>query len=199
MLTGAYHPGHSLLHRASPGIKLLTLLAFTTILVLWPGPLTLGGGLALVVVGYAAARIPVRLAWAQVWPMRWWVLVLVPFQVWTAGWRTAVEVVATLVLAVAAASLVTVTTRVSDMIDAIQRGMSPLVRFGVDPERVGLVLALTVRAVPVLMDAFRAHREARAARGAERSPRATLTPVVVRAIRHAQGVGQALAARGVDD
>ncbi len=199
MLTGAFHPGNSLLHRLSPGLKLLVLLGFTTVLVLWPGPVTLGTALVFVVAGYAVAGIPARMAWAQVWPMRWWVLVLVPFQVWTAGWRTALDVVGTLVIAVAAASLVTVTTRVSDMIDAIQRGMSPLARVGVDPERVGLVLALTIRAVPVLMEAFQTHREARAARGAERSPRATLTPVVVRAIRHAQGVGEALAARGVDD
>jgi biotin transport system permease protein len=42
-------------------------------------------------------------------------------------------------------------------------------------------------------------REARAARGAERSVRAFAVPLVIRALQHADRLGEALAARGVDD
>ena len=68
-----------------------------------------------------------------------------------------------------------------------------------DPDRVALVLALTVRAVPVLAGTYAQARDARRARGLERSPRALLVPLVLRTMRHADQLGEALAARGVDD
>lgn len=199
MLTGLYHPGSSLLHQSSPRAKVTGLLVFTTLLVWRSGLPTLTAGLGVVVLAAAVARIPPRLLLAQVWPLRWWVLVLVPFQAWSQGWHAAVVFVGTLVVAVAAASVVTLCTRVVDMLDAVIAALQPLRRLGVDPERVGLLLALTMRAVPVVTDAFRLSRQARAARGLERSPRALLTPFVVRVVRHAERTGQALAARGVDD
>ena len=62
-----------------------------------------------------------------------------------------------------------------------------------------LVLALAVRSVPVLVGLAADVRQARAARGAERSVRAFAVPFVIRALRHADRLGEALAARGVDD
>ena len=57
-----------------------------------------------------------------------------------------------LLLTVAIAALVTLTTRVTEMLDVCQRLLRPLRRFGVDPDRVGLVLALTIRCIPLLVD-----------------------------------------------
>ena len=136
---------------------------------------------------------------AQVWPLRWIVLLLLPFQWWTAGWYAAVGIVGTLVVAVAAAGLVSLTTRVTDLLDVITRLLRPARALGVDPDRVALLLALTIRAVPVIAGTLQEARDARRARGLERSTRALVTPVVVRTIRHADRVGDALAARGVDD
>jgi biotin transport system permease protein len=152
-----------------------------------------------VLAGYALAQVPASVAAAQLWPMRWFVVLLVPLQWWTGGWRQVVVVVGTMLVTVAAAALVTLTTRVSDMLDVCVRALGPARRLGVDPERVGLALALTVRAVPVLADTFAQARDARRARGLERSPRALLVPLVLRTLRHADRLGEALAARGVDD
>ena len=63
----------------------------------------------------------------------------------------------------------------------------PLRRFGVDPERVGLVLALAIRTVPVMTELARQVQEARIARGLSRSPRALAVPLVIRAERPLQG------------
>ena len=101
----------------------------------------------------------------QVRPLRWLLLVLVPFQVWTAGWEAALVVVGTLVVAVAAACLVTLTTRVSDLLDTLVRLLAPLRLAGFDPERAGLALALAVRSVPVIGAAAREVADARRARG----------------------------------
>ena len=77
--------------------------------------------------------------------------------------------------------------------------LRPLRRAGVDPERVALVLALAVRTVPVLVGIGAEVQQARAARGAERSVRAFAVPFVIRSLRHADRLGEALEARGVDD
>ena len=198
-MIGLYHPGSSLLHRAPAAVKLLALLVGTTALVVVRSPAAVGVAAAVVLAFVAVGRLPAQLAWRQVWPLRWFVVVLVPLQWWSGGARAAVVVVGTLVVSVLGAAVVTLTTRVSAMLDLIERGVEPLRRFGVDPERVALVLALTIRAVPVLAATAGEVSDARRARGLQRSPRALLVPLVVRTLRHADRLGEALVARGVDD
>jgi biotin transport system permease protein len=199
MLTSVYRPGTSLLHRSGAGVKLLGLLVFSTVLVAGRSPVTVLLCAAVVVGLYGIGGFGVRTLAAQLWPLRWIVLLLVPFQWWTAGWQTAVTVVGTIVVAVVGAALISLTTRVTDLLDVIARLLQPARAIGVDPERVALLLALTIRAVPVIAGTLQEARDARRARGLEHSTRALVTPVVVRTIRHADRVGDALAARGIDD
>ncbi|MEP7194851.1 MAG: energy-coupling factor transporter transmembrane protein EcfT [Actinomycetota bacterium] len=199
MLTSTYQPGTSLVHRSAAGVKLLGLVVFSTLLVALQSPVTVLAGFVVVAGLYAVAGFGPRILAQQVWPLRWFVLFLLPFQWWTVGWQGAVAVVGTLVVAVMGAALITVTTRVTDLLDVISRILQPARRIGVDPDRVALLLALTIRAVPVIAATLHDARDARRARGLERSTRALVTPVVVRTIRHADRVGDALAARGVDD
>lgn len=198
-MTGWYVPGSSWLHRAPAGAKLLALAAGTTALVAVRTPLAVAAGALVVLLAALTTGLGGRALAAQVWPLRWLVAVLVPFQVWTAGPRAALVVVGTLVVAVAAAGLVTLTTRVSAMLEALTGLLSPLRRLGVEPDRVALLLALAVRTVPVLTATAEEVRDARRARGLERSLRALLVPLAVRSVRHADRLGEALAARGVDD
>ncbi len=127
------------------------------------------------------------------------VVLLTPLQVWSAGWYQAGLTIGSLVLAVAVASLLTVTTRINDMLDSMVAGLQVLRPLGVDPDRVALLLALAIRSIPVIATALQQSQEARAARGLDRSLRALLTPTMNRTIRYAQGVGEALMARGLDD
>lgn len=199
MLTSTYQPGTSPLHRSGAGVKLLGLLVFSTVLVAWQSPVTVLVGIVLVAGLYGAGGFGARTLVAQVWPLRWIVLLLLPFQWWTAGWQVAVAVVGTLMVAVVGAALISLTTRVTDLLDVIARLLEPARTIGVDPDRVALLLALTIRAVPVIAGTLHEARDARRARGLEHSTRALVTPIVVRTIRHADRVGDALAARGIDD
>lgn len=198
-MIGVYVAGDSWLHRAGPGAKLLVLLCVTTALVAVPRwQVVTAGALGWLLAGLASGIGP-RALGRLVWPMRWIVLVLTPLQVWLSGWERAYVVVGGLVVAVAAASLVSATTRVADMTAALVALVRPLRRLGVDPQRVGIVIALAMRSVPVLLDSLRLVREARQARGMRLTPDTLLTPLVIRAVRHADRVGDALAARGLDD
>jgi biotin transport system permease protein len=187
MLIGLYRSGDSLLHRCPAWVKLAGLAVFTTVLLMGRSPVVVAVAAVFVYVGYLVAGWGVRVLASQLWPLRWILLALIPFQWWTGGWWQVAVSVGTLLVAIAAAALVTVTTRVSDLLAVFVT------------ERAGLALALTVRAVPVLATLAREAAQARSARGLERSPRALLVPFVVRSVRHAQRTGDALVARGLDD
>lgn len=198
-MIGLYRPGSSPLHRAPAGAKLAALAVVTSLLVALRSPAAVAAGALLVAALAALARLPAGTLGAQLRPLLWVVIALVPLQLLLGGWRAAVVVVGTLLVAVAGAAVVTLTTRVSDLLDALLVVLRPLRHIGIDPERVGLVLALAIRSVPVLAATFTEVAEARRARGLERSARALLVPFVVRTVRHADRLGEALTARGVDD
>lgn len=189
-----YLPGSSLVHRCPTGTKLLLLTVLLALTVRYPLAM-----LVPTVALYALARVPWRVALATVRPL--WMLLLVTgvFQVLTLGWERALEVTGGLLVSVALAGLVTLTTRVNDMLDALMRVLGPLRRVGVDPSRIALLLALTIRCVPMLAAIVVSVREAQVARGAGRNPLALAVPVVVRTLRAADALGEALTARGLDD
>lgn len=199
MLLGAYVPGDSAVHRAPAGVKLVLLAAGLLLIAVLPGAVPVVTGAVLVVGLAALAGVGARRLAAQVRPLLWLLVPLAALQVWLAGPARAALVTGGLVVAVAAAGLVTLTTRTDALLDALVRVLGPLRPLGVDPERVALVLALAVRSVPVLAGIAGQVQQARAARGAERSLRAFAVPFVIRSLRHADRLGEALEARGVDD
>ncbi|PWV81151.1 biotin transport system permease protein [Nocardia neocaledoniensis] len=199
-MIGLYHPGDSLLHRAPAGVKLALLVATIVAMTVWVRGLLGMACVVLVVAGlFALARIPWRVAVAQVRPVLWMTAIIGVFQLLTTTPVRAVVVCGVLLVSVALAALVTVTTRVTDLLDALLRALAPLRHVGVNPERVGLLLALAIRCVPLLAQIVHDVAEARRARGVSWSATALVTPVLVRALRTADAMGEALAARGVDD
>jgi biotin transport system permease protein len=199
VLTGAYLPRDSPVHRAPAGLKLALLAAGLLLLAMLPAPVAVPAGAVVVLALGALARVGPRALGAQVRPV---LCVLVPVaavQLWLSGPGRALGVAGGIAVAVAAAGLVTLTTRTEALLDALVAGLRPLRRAGVDPERVALVLALAVRSVPVIAAIAGEVQQARAARGAERSLRAFAVPFVIRSLRHADRLGEALEARGVDD
>ncbi|QGF24549.1 energy-coupling factor transporter transmembrane component T family protein [Raineyella fluvialis] len=196
---GLYRPGDSVLHRIGAGPKLLSLLVLggcSVFLTYWWLVLTL---VALLVGAYAVAGMGLGVIVRQVRPMLWLLAFTAAYHVWTASWQRAVVVTFTIVLLVLAAALVTLTTPTSALIDAVVRVVGPLRRFGVDPDRVGLLLTLGIRCVPLVADLATQVREAQLARGTGSSWKAFAVPLIVRALREADAMGEALVARGVDD
>ncbi|WP_029252468.1 energy-coupling factor transporter transmembrane component T family protein [Paraoerskovia marina] len=190
--------GPSALHRLPAGAKLAALAAGSLGLILvdsLPGVLA---ALGLVAAGYAAARISPRLAWEQVRPVALLVAILFGAQIWMIGLEPAAVVALRVVVLVALAGLVTLTTRAGDLLATIERAAHPLRGVGVDPARMALVLSLAIRGIPVLADVSRRVQDAQRARG-RRDVRAYAVPVVVGALRRADAVSEALAARGRAD
>ena len=128
----------------------------------------------------------------------WVLLFIFAFQVVFTDWRRAVIVCGVLALSVALAAAVSLTTRTTDMLDTIVRALGPLRRLGVRVDLIALALALTIRAIPLMVEVVREVDEARKARGLRPGPRILVAPVVLAALRTADGFADTLTARGLD-
>jgi biotin transport system permease protein len=113
------------------------------------------------------------------------------------GWEPALINTARVTVAIGLASLLTLTTPLGELMTGVERGLRPLRRVGVDPERVALTLSLTMSTLPAMARAAQQVREAQRARGGGRSLRHFAVPFLVLALKHADELGEALAARGV--
>lgn len=198
-MIGLYRPGGSVLHRTPAGAKLGLLLLTGIASAFVRSPTVTAAALVIVLMGYAVARMPLRVLLQMLRPVLFVMVPLGVFQTVVAGWERAFVIVGVLVALVLLANLVTLTTRTSDLVDVVVRVCGPLRRVGVNPERVGLMLQLAIRAVPLVIDLGRRVREAQHARGLSASPRAFAVPLIVGALRRADAMGDALAARGFDD
>ncbi len=196
---GLYRPGTSRVHRLPAGVKLVLLVVVGVVAVLLDRPWQLGAALAAVLGAYALAGLGPRTAWAQLRPLLWIGVFTAGFHLLASGWERAVEVVGLLAVLVLLAGLVTLTTRTTDLVDAVVAACRPLRVLRIDPDRVGLMIALGVRCVPVVIGLAEEVRDAQRARGLAASPRAFAVPLIVRSLRHADALGEALTARGVDD
>lgn len=198
-LFSLYVPGDTRLHRLKVGWKYLLLLALTLPGLLLGQPVVSLGLLATSLLLLASCRVGLRRSWGM--PLAMWLLVavLAAYQVVTGRPDLAVVVGANLLTAVYASRLLILTTPGPVLIDALVAGLRPLRRVGVNPELVGLAIAVMLRSIPVLLDSFTQVRQAARARGRDRNLFALVTPVVVRAVGQAQAMGAALAARGLGE
>ena len=196
---GLFVPGDPVLHRLSPGPKLLALVVLSIVTVAAAGPwFPVGVFVVAVAVALWVGIAPRTLA-ATLRPLALVMAIAVSFQWWMNGWQMALEVFATVLALVVAASVLTATTATDELLDSIVRWLGPFRRFGVRPEVVALAFSLVMTSIPSMFTIFGETRDAANARGLGRSPRATLTPVAIRVVAHAYATGDALAARGILD
>ena len=200
---GLYQPGDSVLHRTPAGAKLLALVVLAGLSFLLHEPWQGGVAVVAAVALYPVAGLGPRLVWRQVRPLLVVLVVLGAFQALVNGIEQALLVTTVILALVLVAGVVTLTTRTSDLVDTVARAAGPLRRplrrVGLDPDRVGLLVALSIRAVPVVAGLAAEVRDAQRARGLESDLRAFAVPLIIRALRHADTVAEALVARGLED
>jgi biotin transport system permease protein len=195
---GLYVPGRSVVHRAPAWAKLVVLVVLGAGAIWLDRPWQVALALLIALLGYPAAGLTPATALRQIRPLWPLLLVTAGLQLVLDSWQRAVVVTGTIAVLVLLAALVTLTTRTTELVDAVVAAARPLRRLGVDADRLGLMVALGIRCVPVVVDLAREIRDAQRARGM-RSARAFAVPLVVRALRHADALGDALVARGADD
>ena len=190
-------PVDTWLHPVGAGWKLFALCVFTFALFAMDGPLALGLALAFVVALHApCGAVFLRTAARMLWPLWPFVGIVLIWHLWIAAPAAGATVVLRLVTAVGAANLVTMTTRLTDMIAVIEWLARPLGRAGLSPRLIALAIALVIRFIPVLSDRVALIRDAWAARSPRRAGWHILLPATLAALDEADHVAEALRARG---
>lgn len=191
-----YSPGTSILHRIPPGPKMLALMVGATALFLNQSLVVTVAALVAVLGLYLVAQLTLKQAWQQVRPLLWIFALFFAIQWWFSGIALAAYVVLRLATLILLASLVTLTTRSSDMIDTMTWALGFLKPLGANPAKVGLAISLALRFIPVLAQITQEVREAQKARGLERSVIAVAMPVAIRTIKMADDISDAIESRG---
>jgi biotin transport system permease protein len=197
MMIGLYQPGSGPLHRLGVGPKLAGLFALS-VAVFWINALpALLALLALAALALWSVRPPAEARAQGLWPLVPMLVLIFALQAWLDGIDPALRTCLRLAILILAAFAVSVSTRSDDLFEWVMRALGPFRRFGVDPDRIALVMALALRFVPLLAAEFADMRLAARARGVERMPVALFGAFVVRVLRFADDVAEALDGRGI--
>lgn len=199
-MLGLYLHRESVIHRLPAGVKLGGLLLVTVAVLALPGA---WGALAAGLIGTAvlvAAKLPTGRVLAELRAPVVMLTLLFGFQALLAGggWEETAVAVARFAALILLATLVTLTTRVMDMVDLFERLFGLLRPVGVNPAKMALMLALTIRFIPLLAEQVREVRMAQRARGVERNIAALFVPLLVKILTMADDLTAALEARGYD-
>ena len=204
MTLALYVPRASPVHRTPAGLKLLALVALSVLVFAVPTlPVVAGAFVAVLAVGLGVGRLPVPVLARQARAVLWWLAALFVMHWVLTDVLTGTLTVLRLLTLVLAAAVVTATTRVTAMVAVVERICWPLRWFGVRPARIGLVIAMALRFIPLIAERADRIREAQAARGGSMRGLASLTttvvPLLVQVLQLAHTVSEALDARGADD
>jgi len=190
-------PVETAAHRWPAGAKLGFLCGATVVLFAVQGMLLQAVFLFVLLGLYAApGRQFLRVGMQRLWVLWPFVGLIAVWHLIT--WDIAVGVVIGLrmITAVGLANLVTMTTRLEDMMNVVRWLCAPLTWVGVKPERIALAMALVIRFTPVLSGKGKMLTLAWRARSAKRVGWRIVLPFAVLAIDDAEQIAEALRARG---
>lgn len=223
LILGRYIPGNSLVHRLDPRSKLLAMFLFIGI-VFWANNL-LTNALLLVftLLAVLLSKIPLKFFLGGLKPMVALILFTTVFQmlftqggseIWSFGWIKITDysvmqaglIFMRFVLIIFFSTLLTLTTMPLSLADAVESLLKPLEMFKVPVHEIGLMLSLSLRFVPTLMDDTTRIMNAQKARGVDfgegnlmqkvKSIIPILIPLFASSFKRADALATAMEARG---
>ena len=197
MLTEIYNPGQSFVHKAKPSLKLAVLFSVCTLLFVfdsWAMLISVSVTLAGL---YFHARILVGNIIAGIRPAFWILTLIFAVQFYLESPELAAFVVIRFAVMILTASLLTLTTPTSELVSTIEHGVRSFASERT-AEAVSLAFSLSFRFIPQVRNTFEEVKEAQRARGLHNSWRALVTPTIVRTLKSADEIAQAINARNID-
>ncbi|HFI0480307.1 TPA: energy-coupling factor transporter transmembrane protein EcfT [Streptococcus suis] len=223
LILGRYIPGNSILHRLDPRSKLLAMFAFL-LMIFWANNLITNILLLAFVFGLVMlSRIRLSFFINGLKPMIGIILFTTFFQVFftpgatilwefwifklsVEGLQQAGIIFVRFVLIIFFSTLLTLTTTPLSLADGIESGLAPLKRLKVPVHEIGLMLSMSLRFVPTLMDDTTRIMNAQRARGVDfnegnliqkvKSVIPILIPLFASSFKRADALATAMEARG---
>ncbi|MBN1558688.1 energy-coupling factor transporter transmembrane protein EcfT [candidate division KSB1 bacterium] len=181
---GQYYPGDSFIHRLDPRTKLICVLCCMTALLITVAPVILLGFAVLTILVITTAQLPVSLVLKNVRPFIWlFFLTILVHLFWTPG-RVVVTIPLVdlgityqgltlglvyslrLMMLLILAALLTLTTSPIELTDALEKMIGPLKRFKVPTHEIVMMLTLSLRFIPTLIEEAQRLKNAQVSRGA---------------------------------
>lgn len=183
-------------HRLPAGLKLGALAAATTVLFVMGSPWSLG----VMLLGTAGIYLSGGATFAgegarQLWPLWPFVVIVALWHLLTGDLTGGMVVLLRMMTAVALANMVTMTTRLSDMLAVFERLARPFASI-LPPRRLALAFALVIRFIPVMLERMQQISQSWRVRSARRPGWRVLVPATLAALDDADRVAEALRARG---
>lgn len=197
MLTELYCKGETWVHTIRPSIKLLSLFVLCSGLFIVESWASLAAACSAVACLYQQAKIPLNKIYLCIRPALWILAIIFAVQLFLAGPGLAAFVVLRFLVMIFAASLVTLTTPASHLVETIETGVGKVTSAPV-AEAVALAFSLSFRFIPEVRRLFTEVREAQRARALQNDWRALITPTVIRTLKSADEIAHAINARNID-
>ncbi|WP_321338869.1 energy-coupling factor transporter transmembrane component T [uncultured Cohaesibacter sp.] len=187
----------SWMHRLPVWLKLLLLCLFT--LVLWPledWRLLLASCLPVAVLYFSAGRSFAKLGAQRLKPVVYLVAIIFIYQIVTGRIEEGLAICLKIIATVSLANLVTMTSRLDDMMAVIETLAKPFYALGLPPRALGFAMGLVIRFTPLFLQRGIQLNHAWRARSPRRTSPRLLVPLALSAIDDADRVAEALKARG---
>ncbi|MGQ4273211.1 energy-coupling factor transporter transmembrane component T family protein [Terrihabitans sp. B22-R8] len=198
MISG-YFEARSWLHRVPAGVKLAALATISMGLLPINDWRLLLAGLCLCLALYASlGKAALRRAGGGMRAFLPILMILFALHLLSGDPRAGASAVIRLVLMVLLADLVSMTTTMQAMMNALMPLLRLLQPLGVNPRKLALAVALVIRFVPVLNANWQARSEAWRARTGRRASYRLIAPFIAETLRLADQVAESLDARGFD-
>jgi biotin transport system permease protein len=188
--------GHSWAHRTRVGAKMAAL-AVVSVALFWVNSwvilcIALCGVFAL----YASVDGALRKGIWLMKPILWIVGIIWVFHAFRGEYLAGAIVCLRLLVLVGLANFVTLTSKLTDMIDLFLWLLSPLQRIGVKTGAIGLALGMVMRFTPVLIERAGQLMQSWRARGGIGASWRIILPLFITVVDDADRVAEALRARG---
>lgn len=193
-----YYPTWSFIHRTPTGLKLAVLAIGSAALFFLPDSYWSILVVAVPLLGYLLARLPLRIMATDVLRMAFLLVFLLITQLIFNEPEVAATVIARLTTIILGAQLFTRTTKIKHLVASVEKLMTPFKPLGANPYKIALAVALMLSALGQIMGFIRQVRDAQRARGVKLAPWAWVVPVLVLSLKHADDMADALVVRGLD-
>ncbi|AEV17481.1 MULTISPECIES: energy-coupling factor transporter transmembrane component T family protein [Geobacillus thermoleovorans group] len=223
LIIGQYVPGHSVIHRLDPRAKLLIVFAYVLIVFLANNAVTYAL-LSLFAFAFAAlSRIPFSFIARGLKPILWVVLFTLllhlfmtkegdvicqigPLSVYEGGIKQGAFISLRFLLLVWMTTMLTLTTTPIEVTDGVESLLGPLKKMRVPVHELALMMAISLRFIPTLMEETEKIMKAQAARGVDFSGGrfsermkaivSLLVPLFISSFKRADELATAMEARG---
>ncbi|WP_342268326.1 energy-coupling factor transporter transmembrane component T [Candidatus Tisiphia endosymbiont of Empis tessellata] len=141
------------------------------------------------------AKIPLQKLFIQLRQIIIILLIILLVHIFTNNWIVGVQVITRFATLLLFASLITLTTRISEMIDSLNEILILLSYVGINHKKISLSLSLAIRFIPVIVSIFQEISVAQRTRGLERNFIATIIPTIIKILKTAKNIAEAIESR----